>query len=143
MTTTQTTPTVALRGVATISFWADDLDEATRWYTALLGTEPYFRVPGYVEFRLGDDEDELGIIDRAFAPPDLPTAPGGAITMWHVDDLDATYEALLARGASSYQPPTPRGDQGFATAAVVDPFGNVLGVMANPHWRARHEAPAA
>jgi hypothetical protein len=26
-----------------------------------------------------------------------------------------------------------RGDKGFVTAAVVDPFGNVLGIMYNPH----------
>jgi hypothetical protein len=24
--------------------------------------------------------------------------------------------------------------EGFVTAAVVDPFGNVLGVMYNPHY---------
>ena len=24
--------------------------------------------------------------------------------------------------------------EGWRTAAVVDPFGNVLGVMTNPHW---------
>ena len=37
-------------------------------------------------------------------------------------------------GAKEYQPVTPRGDQGFVTAAVVDPFGNVLGIMYNPHY---------
>ena len=36
-------------------------------------------------------------------------------------------------GATEYQPITPRGE-GFVTAAVVDPFGNVLGVMYNPHY---------
>ena len=40
---------------------------------------------------------------------------------------------LLSLGATEYQPITPRGE-GFVTAAVVDPFGNVLGVMYNPHY---------
>ena len=31
---------------------------------------------------------------------------------------------------------TARGE-GFVTASVVDPFGNLLGVMTNPHWTAR------
>jgi hypothetical protein len=31
-------------------------------------------------------------------------------------------------------PITERGDSGFVTAAVVDPFGNILGVMHNPHY---------
>ncbi|GIH26315.1 hypothetical protein Aph01nite_46250 [Acrocarpospora phusangensis] len=52
---------------------------------------------------------------------------------WHVDDLDATVDRLLALGAKEYQPVTPR-EAGFVTASVVDPFGNVLGVMYSPHY---------
>ena len=37
-------------------------------------------------------------------------------------------------GAKEYQPLTPRGELGFVTASVVDPFGNVLGLMHNPHY---------
>lgn len=37
-------------------------------------------------------------------------------------------------GAKEYDPITPRGATGFVTASVVDPFGNVLGVMDNPHY---------
>jgi len=124
----------ALRGFATINYWADDLPAATRWYADLLGIEPYFAREGYAEFRLGDTQDELGIIDRRFAPPGQPTEPGGALMHWHVDDLPGTYQTLLDRGATPYQPPTPRGDTGFVTAAVVDPFGNVLAIMYNPHY---------
>jgi len=53
---------------------------------------------------------------------------------WHVDDLDATLERLLSMGATEYQPVTPHDDGDFITAAVVDPSGNVLGVMNNPHY---------
>ncbi len=53
---------------------------------------------------------------------------------WHVDDLEATVARLRALGATEYQPITPRGSSGFVTASVVDPFGNVLGVMSNPHY---------
>jgi hypothetical protein len=43
---------------------------------------------------------------------------------------------LLALGATEYQPITHHGDGGgFATASVVDPFGNVLGVMHNSHYQ--------
>lgn len=52
---------------------------------------------------------------------------------WHVDDLEATVERLLAMGATQYEPITPRSDD-FVTASVVDPFGNLLGVMNNPHY---------
>jgi predicted enzyme related to lactoylglutathione lyase len=53
---------------------------------------------------------------------------------WHVDDLEGTVDRLITLGATPYDPITPRGDTGFVTASVVDPFGNVLGVMTNPHW---------
>ncbi|MDN5766358.1 MAG: VOC family protein [Humibacillus sp.] len=126
-----------LRGVATISFFADDVAAASDWYAAVLGAEPYFRrdaggTTAYVEFRLGDRETELGIVDRRFARHDAGSARG-AVVYWHVDDLDAVLEELQARGASVLEAPTDRGD-GFVTAAVTDPFGNVLGVMTNPHY---------
>jgi len=54
---------------------------------------------------------------------------------WHVDDLPAIVERLLSLGATEYQPITKRGE-GFVTASVVDPFGNVLGVMYNQHYLA-------
>jgi predicted enzyme related to lactoylglutathione lyase len=138
------------RGFATISFYADDLAAAADWYTEVLGVKPYYvfpqppAPPAYVEFRVGDDEDELGFIDRRYAPPGAATTPGGAVLFWHVDDLAGTVERLLALGAKEYQPITRHGDgEGFTTAAVVDPFGNVLGVMTNPHWRDRHAGTAS
>ena len=35
-----------LRGLTTISFYTADLEAAKRWYTELLGVEPYFNRPG-------------------------------------------------------------------------------------------------
>ncbi|HKF76267.1 MAG TPA: VOC family protein [Candidatus Dormibacteraeota bacterium] len=122
-----------LRGFATISFWADDLEAAKQWYAELLGIEPYFERPGYCEFRLGDHQDELGLIDSRYAPGGAATGPAGAVMYWHVDDVRAALERLLSRGAKEYQPYTERG-MGFITASVVDPFGNILGVMYNPHY---------
>jgi predicted enzyme related to lactoylglutathione lyase len=128
-----------LRGFATINYWADDVAAAAAWYTELLGIEPYFERPGpdgalaYAEFRIGDNEAELGLVSRAFAPPGLPAYPGGALMYWHVDDLEGMVARLLELGATEFQPITPRGSD-FVTASVVDPFGNVLGVMHNPHY---------
>ena len=123
-----------LRGLATLNFYATDHPAAKKWYAEFLGMEPYFNVPGYAEFRIGDNQHELGIIDSAFAPEGATAGSGGAIAYWHVDDLKATFDKLIAMGATVYQPITPRGNNGFVTASVVDPFGNILGIMSNPHY---------
>ena len=127
------------RGIATISFYADDVATARDWYAELLGLPAYYAMPeppeapAYVEFRVGDREDEVGIIDRRYAPVGASNGPGGAVVFWHVDDLPATLIRLAEMGATTYEKVTERG-HGFVTASVVDPFGNVLGVMTNPHY---------
>ncbi|GAB2965266.1 VOC family protein [Micromonospora polyrhachis] len=128
-----------LRGPATVNFWVDDPEAAKQWYAELLGVEPYFERPGngqpaaYYEFRVGDYQSELGLIDRRYAPPGAAVAPGGAILHWHVDDVQAALDRLLSMGAVPYQPLTEYGP-GFVTASVIDPFGNVLGIMYNRHY---------
>jgi predicted enzyme related to lactoylglutathione lyase len=134
-----------LRGMATVSFFADDVAAARDWYAKLFETEAYYQVPsreapGYVEFRIGDDADEFGIIDRKYAPARMQPGPGGAVLLWHVDDIEAAFATLLAAGATEYETIIRRDETGFITASVVDPFGNVLGIMQNPHWRALHGA---
>lgn len=126
-----------LRGLATVSFFADDLAAAKKWYSELLGIEAYYAFPkegppAYVEFRIGDYQHELGFIDRRYAPHGA-AEPSGEIVFWHVDDLNATLEKLLSMGATQHEAPTPH-EEGFVTASVVDPFGNILGVMYNPHY---------
>ena len=128
-----------LRGISTVVYQTTDLDAAKRWYAALLGVEPYFDREAYAEFRIGDYQSELGLLDTSFLP-DLrdvgdaaPTGPSGVIAYWHVDDITATLDYLLANGATQLDAPRDFGE-GFIGASVVDPFGNILGIMHNPHY---------
>jgi predicted enzyme related to lactoylglutathione lyase len=127
-----------LRGLTTVSFFADDVTAARDWYAELLGIEAYFvrpadGPPAYVEFRVGDYQHELGIVDSRFAARGRTDPPGGAIVYWHVDDVQASFDRLIALGAAVHEAPVERGP-GFVTASVVDPFGNILGVMYNQHY---------
>ena len=99
-----------------------------------MGIEPYFERPGYCEFRVGDYPHEMGLIDSRYAPASSAAGPGGAVLCWHVDDVAATLEKPLPMGAKEYEALTHRGEEGFFTASVADPFGNVLGVTYNPHY---------
>lgn len=127
-----------LRGLSTVNYVAEDVPAAVAWYTQVLGVEPYFSrsmddKPVYVEFRIGDYQHELGILDSRFAPGSRSAEAGGALTYWAVDDVHASFEGLVSLGATVHQEPTEHGP-GFVTASVVDPFGNVLGVMYNQHY---------
>ena len=130
-----------LKGLTTMVLTADDVDAAAEWYADFLGQSPYFRQPpegpaAYVEFRIGPDEDELGIMDRSYAPEGT-AAGSSSVTHWHVDDVEKALADLVGRGATVHTPVTPRGPE-FVTAAVMDPFGNVLGLMYSPHWSGQH-----
>jgi predicted enzyme related to lactoylglutathione lyase len=135
---------VMLQGLTTVNLISDDVPATVAWYSELLGVQPYFvrpeqGPPAYAEFRLGPDEDELGIIDRRFTRHATTNGPAGVVVYWHVDDVEAAVELAVALGASVHDPVTVRGDAGFVTATIVDPFGNVLGLMRSPHWLAGHQ----
>lgn len=127
-----------LRGFATLNIYAVDMKAARDWYTELLGLEPYFQRPdaenpAYIEYRIGDYQHEFGILDANYAPKSAQPGPGGAVVLWHVDDIEGMLERLKTMGATEYDPLTKR-EADFITASVVDPFGNVLGIMYNPHY---------
>ena len=132
-----------LQGLTTINLISDDVPATVAWYTELLGVQPYFvrpeqGPPAYVEFRLGPDEDELGILDSRFAKHPATHTPAGTVVYWHVDDVAAAVDRAVALGATAHDPVIVR-EAGFVTGSVVDPFGNVLGLMHSPHWLAAHE----
>lgn len=71
-----------IRGLAQVNVFADDVSVARDWCANILGQQAYFQrpddvSPAYVEFRIGDHADELGIMDRAFQPPVALAGPGG------------------------------------------------------------------
>ena len=49
----------------------------------------------------------------------------------------AAVARLVKHGATEYQPVVER-DAGFFTASVLDPFGNILGLMYSPHFVEMH-----
>ncbi|MCM4076079.1 VOC family protein [Paractinoplanes hotanensis] len=128
------TSSATLRGLTTVTLFADDLDAARAWYTEVFAVEPYFvREGAYLEWRIGDYQHEFGVLNSRFAPHPATGAPAGVVVYWAVDDVGAAYQRLLSLGATQHDEPTERGP-GYVTASVLDPFGNVLGVMRNQHY---------
>lgn len=121
----------AFLGLRTAIYPVPDLPKAKDWYSMVLGFAPYFDEPFYVGFDVGGFE--LGLLP---AEPGGPGAgPGGVVAYWGVEDADAALARLLEGGATANEPVQEVGG-GIRTATVRDPFGNVLGVIENPHFRA-------
>ena len=115
-----------LQGLRTAIYPANDLAAATAWYTQVLGVGPYFNEPFYVGFSVGGFE--LGLM------PDETPGIHGVQAIWGVPDVQAAYDKLLGMGATALEPPKDVGS-GIIVADVVDPFGNRLGLIFNPHFK--------
>ncbi len=110
-------------GLSTAIYPVNNLVEAKRWYARAFAIEPYFDQPFYVGFSVGGFE--LGLI------PDGVASTQGPQPLWGVASADAAVAHLLALSATALDPVTEVGG-GIRVAAVVDPFGNRLGVIENP-----------
>jgi predicted enzyme related to lactoylglutathione lyase len=119
-----------LLGLRSGIYHVADLTTARAWYSEVLGHGPYFDEPYYVGFTVGGFE--LGLsADTASVRP----GPGGAVVYWGVRDADQVLARLLELGAHAVEPVTDVGG-GIRHAIVRDPFGNLLGIMENPHFAA-------
>ena len=115
-------------GLRTAIYHVRDLDRAKEWYGTVLGIRPYFDEPFYVGFDVGGFE--LGL------QPDEPgssRASTGVVAHWGVDDAEAAFDRLLELGAIEHGGVQDVGDD-IRVASVFDPYGNVFGVIENPHF---------
>ena len=117
------------QGLRTVIYHVTDLAKATAWYTQVAGHPPYFNEPFYVGFDVGGYE--LGLL------PDAQSTDSGVATYWGTADIDAEHARLIAFGAKSNEEIKDVGD-GIRVASVLDPFGNVVGIIENPHFKAGH-----
>jgi len=113
-------------GLRTVLYAAPDLAAAKAWYTQVLSFGPYFDQPFYVGFNVGGFE--LGLLPDGISP-----GAGGTVALWGVADIDAAAAKLSALGAKPRGPIQDVGD-GIRTAEFDDPFGNVFGIILNPHF---------
>ena len=115
-------------GLRTVIYHVNDLDQAKAWYSSAVGIEPYFDQPYYVGFNVGGYE--LGL------DPDMTGITIGAAGVgayWGVSDCEAAFNRLVELGASRLNPVRDVGE-GIRVATVTDPFGNLIGMIENPHF---------
>lgn len=116
-------------GLRTCIFKVKDLDAAKAWYAKVLEFPPYFDEPFYVGFEVSGYE--LGL---------QPTENEELITgnnihiYWGVADVTSAFERLLDLGATTHESPQEVGG-GIVVATAKDPWGNLFGLIYNPHFQ--------
>lgn len=116
-------------GLRTAIYQVSDIEAAKTWYSAVLGFPPYFDQPFYVGFNVGGYE--LGL------QPSEGEAAGkteGVVAYWGVEDVSGALKQLLDQGAAPHEDVQDVGGD-IKVATVRDPFGNIFGVIENPHFK--------
>jgi predicted enzyme related to lactoylglutathione lyase len=116
-------------GLRTVVYPVKDLAAAKEWYGKILATQPYFDQPYYVGFSVGGFELGLHPVGSG-----VSGSSGGGIAYWGVEDIHLSHKKLLELGAVKNEEIQDVGE-GIFVATVKDPFGNVLGIIKNPHFK--------
>lgn len=111
------------KGLRTVIYPVPDIAAGKAWYAEMLDLQPYYDQPYYVGFEVGGFE--IGLI------PDREAGATGTEAYWGVDNVETELARLLALGAQAHQPVKDVGE-GVRVATVLDPFGNLLGIIENP-----------
>src|SRR5262245_37736555 len=117
-------------GLRTVIYKVPDLRRAKAWYSAAFGVQPYFDQPFYVGFSIGGFELGLDPDSKGVKP-----GPGGSVAYWGVPNADKAVEQFTRSGATLTSAVQDVGE-GIRVATVADPFGNLIGLIENPHFAA-------
>jgi predicted enzyme related to lactoylglutathione lyase len=112
-------------GLRTVVYPVSDMAQAKAWYSDVFGCSPYFDQPFYAGFAVGGFE--MGLI------PDGEPSAEGAIAYWGVSDAAAELKRLAQLRVVIHEPLKDVGG-GVKVAAIKDPFGNLIGIIENPHF---------
>ena len=111
-------------GMKTIMYPVKDLAAAKQLYGALLGVEPVMDEPYYVGYDV--DGQDIGLDPNGHAK-----GMTGSLGYWHVDDITATLDAIVAAGGEQQQAVSDVGG-GKLIATVTDADGNLIGLLQAP-----------
>ncbi len=116
-------------GLRTVIYKVSNLQNAKEWYAKAFETMPYFDQPYYVGFNIGGFE--LGLQSEEDGSKEKTD---NEIAYWGVEDIEQTYNRLIEIGATEKEKPYNVGGE-LMTATVKDPFGNIIGLIYNPHFK--------
>lgn len=116
-------------GLRTTIYKVGDIQKATEWYSKAFKTKPYFSEPYYVGFNI--EGYELGLQPEANPTTDKADS---VVSYWGVENIHEVYNQLIDLGATGNEKPRNVGGE-IVTATVIDPFGNIIGLIYNPYFK--------
>ncbi len=118
----------AIIGLRTVIYHVEDIQKAKDWYSKALEINPYFDEIFYVGFNIGGFE--LGL------DPDMSDVLIGnnSVAYWGVNDIKYSLKHLVDAGAKINSEIQDVGNE-ILVATVTDPFGNIIGIIENPHFK--------
>jgi predicted enzyme related to lactoylglutathione lyase len=111
----------SVQGIKTVLHPVSDIDKAQAVYTALLGVAPQASSSYYVGYDVAGQH--IGLL-----PGGGPQGLTSPVAYWHVDDIEAKLAEVTAAGATIKDATNEVGG-GRVVASVIDPDGNVLGLI--------------
>ena len=115
-------------GLRTNIYKVPNLSEAKDWYTKAFKKEPYFDEPFYVGFNICGYE--LGLLKEE----ENQNRADNVMTYWGVENIEESYAHFLECGAKIHEAPNSVGGP-LMVASVIDPWGNVIGLIYNPIFK--------
>jgi len=112
------------QGIKQFNYPVEDLAQAKKLYSTLLGIEPYMDKAYYVGFRVGDQEIGLD-------PHGHNQGMTGPVGYFQVSDIKKSLQALVDAGAQIQQEVKNVGG-GKLIAWVKDADGNIIGLLQFP-----------
>ena len=111
----------SVQGIKTVLHPVSDVEKAKAVYTALLGVAPQADSSYYVGYDVAGQH--IGLL-----PGGGPQGLTSPVAYWHVDDIEAKLADVTAAGATIKDPVSEVGG-GRVVASVIDPDGNILGLI--------------
>lgn len=114
-----------IKGVNSVVIWTEDLNKLAPFYRDTLGLKTtdmgddfaMFDIGGAMQLALGVHSEVKG----------RSKEPNRVMVNLDVDDINAEYERLKAKGVQFVRPPSPEpADQSMVIATLLDPDGNTL-----------------
>ena len=106
----------------TVIIFSERMEELAKFYAAVLNIGPFQAQPDHLGCQLEQVYFGFDQVEK------MGQASPAAVTLWFtVDDIQATFDRLVAMGAKVRYPPTQK-PWGALLASVYDLDGNLLGL---------------